>query len=197
LNINGKIDTLQKERLISLLQEHNGDFVGDYNDMQETHLNICIDHIYIKDESYPIQQPQHRMNPIQRETVKDELQKLLNVGFIYVIFHSQWVSPLVIFHKRNGKWNICVDYQELKKSTVKDYFPLPFIDQVLDTLAEKKYYFSLMGLTVTIKYAFPLRIKMENISPSHGGTLFINSYLLVFEMHPPLFIRIFLEYFLT
>jgi hypothetical protein len=54
-----------------------------------------------------------------------------------------------------------------------------------------------MGLAVAIKYAFPLRIKTEKISPSHGGTLFMNSYLLVFEMHPPLFIRIFLEYFLT
>jgi len=44
------------------------------------------------------------MNPALREIVKDELQKLLNVNFIYPISHSQWVSSLVITTNKNGKW---------------------------------------------------------------------------------------------
>lgn len=43
----------------------------------------------------------------------------------------------MIVPKKNGKWQVCVDYIELNKATLKDYFPLPFIDQVLDTLAGK------------------------------------------------------------
>jgi hypothetical protein len=43
------------------------------------------------------------------------------------------------------KWRICVDFWELNKSTLKDYFPLPFIDQVLDTLSRKKYFSFLYG----------------------------------------------------
>jgi hypothetical protein len=51
-----------------------------------------------------------------------------------------WVSPLVVVpNKVTGKWRICVDFRELNKVTPRDYFPLPFIDQVLDTLSEKKY----------------------------------------------------------
>ena len=76
-----------------------------------------------------------------REIVKEELQQLLKVGFIYPIFDSQWVSPLVVVPKKNGKWRICVDYRELNKETLKAYFPLHFIDQVLDTLARKKFFF--------------------------------------------------------
>jgi hypothetical protein len=44
----------------------------------------------------------------------------------------------VIVPKKNGKWRICVDYRELHKATQKDHFPLPFIDQVVDTMAENK-----------------------------------------------------------
>ena len=78
------------------------------------------------------------MNPALREIVNDELQKLLNVGFIYPILDSQWVSPLDIVPKKNDKRRVCVDYRELNKATLKDHFPLLFIDKVLDTLAGKK-----------------------------------------------------------
>ena len=75
------------------------------------------------------------------------LQKLLNINFIYPISDSKWVSPLVVVPKKNGKWRIYVDYWELNKATLKDYFPLPFIDQVLDTLAGKKYFSFLDGFS--------------------------------------------------
>ena len=42
------------------------------------------------------------MNPSMKEIVKSELQKLLNVGFIYPISDSQWVSPLVVVPKKMG-----------------------------------------------------------------------------------------------
>lgn len=46
----------------------------------------------------------------------------------------------MVVPKKNGKWKICVDYRELYKSTQKDDFPLPFVEQVLDTLVGKKYF---------------------------------------------------------
>ena len=87
------------------------------------------------------------MNPALRDIVKEELQKLLNVNFIYPISDSRWVSPLVVVPKKNCKWQICVDYRELKKATLKDYFPLPFINQVVDTLSGKKYFSFLDGFS--------------------------------------------------
>ena len=96
--------------------------------MKGISLDLCTHHIYIKDDSHPVCQPQRRMNPLMKDVVKEELQKLLNVNFIYPISDSQWVSPLVIVPKKNGKWWIYVDYRELNKATQKDHFPLPFID---------------------------------------------------------------------
>ena len=50
----------------------------------------------------PICQSQRRMNPNLREILKEELQKLLNAGFIYPISDSEWVFPLVIVPKKTG-----------------------------------------------------------------------------------------------
>ena len=79
--------------------------------------------------------------------MKEELQKLLDVNFINPIYDRKWVSPLVVAPKKENKWRICVDYRELNKATLKDHFPLPFINQVLDTLASKNYFSFLDGFS--------------------------------------------------
>ena len=86
------------------------------------------------------------MIPSLKYIVKEELQKLLNVRFIYPISDSKWVSPLVaIPNKTLGKWIICVDFRGLNKATLKYYFPLLFIDQVLDKLSGKQHFSFLDG----------------------------------------------------
>ena len=52
---------------------------------------------------------------------------------------------MVVIPKNNGKWRIYVDYRELNKATRKDHFPLPFIDQVLDTFVGKRFFSFLDG----------------------------------------------------
>ena len=87
------------------------------------------------------------MNPNLRDIVKEEIQKLLESKFIYPISDSEWVSPLLIVPKKIGKWRVCVDYRELNKATQKDHIPLPFIDQVLDTLSGKNFFSFLDGFS--------------------------------------------------
>jgi hypothetical protein len=79
--------------------------------------------------------------------VKEELKKLLNSNFIYPISDSKWVSPHVIGPKKNGKCTISVDFKELNKETLRDYFLLPFIHKVLNTLSGKQYFSFLDGFS--------------------------------------------------
>lgn len=79
--------------------------------------------------------PQIRMNRYLMEIVKEELQNLLDVRFIYPISNTEWVSPLIIVPKKNEKWGIFVDYRELNKAIKKVHFPFPFTDLVLDGIA--------------------------------------------------------------
>jgi hypothetical protein len=104
LNINSNLEKYQEERIIQLLQKYSKAFSWDYTDMQGIHPDTCTHHIYIEENVKPVRQPQRRMNPMLKEIVKEELQKLLKVDFIYPISDSQWVSPLVVVPKKNGKW---------------------------------------------------------------------------------------------
>jgi hypothetical protein len=147
LNINANLDEQQKQNLIQVLSKYQQAFAWEYSDMKGIDPQLCTHHIYIEKDARPIRQPQRRLNPHLRDIVKEELQNMLDVDFIYPISDSRWVSPLVIVPKKNGKWRICVDYRELNKATQKDHFPLPFIDQVLDTLEGKKLFSFLDGFS--------------------------------------------------
>ena len=61
--------------------------------------------------------------------------KLLKVGFTCLVETIEWVSPIVVDPKRDGRWRICVDFKPLNATTKKDPYSLPFIDQILNSLA--------------------------------------------------------------
>jgi hypothetical protein len=117
LNINIHLSFVGTGHLMKLLIEHKEAFSWDYMDMKGISSKLCTHHIYIKEECQPIFQTQMRMNPNIKYIVKEELQKLLNAGFIYPISNNKCVSPLVIMPKNNGKLRVCVDYRVLDKAT--------------------------------------------------------------------------------
>ena len=138
---------INKIKYLRFLKKQAEAFAWEYTDMKGIHPDTCIHHIYMDPNIPPVRQLHRKMNPTLNEVVKEELQKLLTAGFIYRIFDTKWVSPLVVVpNKVIGKWCICVDFRELNKATLKDYFHFPFIDQVLDTLSGKRYFSFLNGL---------------------------------------------------
>ncbi|GJS57035.1 reverse transcriptase domain-containing protein [Tanacetum coccineum] len=96
--------------------------------------------------------------------VKAEIVKILDVGLIYAISNSPWVSLIHVVPKKgvtvvtnednepvptrtvNG-WRVCINYRKLNDATRKDHFPLPFIDQMLERLSGNEYYSFLDGFS--------------------------------------------------
>ncbi|XP_024007899.1 uncharacterized protein LOC112083910 [Eutrema salsugineum] len=97
------------------------------------------------------------------EVVKKEIMKLLEAGIIFPITDSTWVSPVHVVPRKGGVivikndkdemiatrtvtgHRMCIDYRKLNAATRKDHFPLPFIDQMLERLANHEYYCFLDG----------------------------------------------------
>ena len=72
------------------------------------------------------------MHPQVALLVKDELKKLLDVGFIRPIHYAEWISNIVPVSKHSGGIWICIDFHDLNKAYPKDDFPLPNIDIIVD-----------------------------------------------------------------
>ena len=64
---------------------------------------------------------------------EEALAKLLAARFIREVFHSDWLANPVLVKKKTRKWRMCVDYTGLNKACLKDHFPLPRIDQIVDS----------------------------------------------------------------
>ena len=83
--------------------------------------------------SKPTKQRLHRFNDERRRAIGKEIAKLLVARFIRDVFHSDWLANPVHVKKKTEKWRMCVDYTGLNKSCPKDHFPLPRIDQIIDS----------------------------------------------------------------
>lgn len=55
--------------------------------------------------------------------------------FIIRVTTTEWVFLITIVPKKNKHWKVCINYKVLNKVMKKDRFPLPFIDELLDTIA--------------------------------------------------------------
>ena len=52
--------------------------------------------------------------------------------------YPKWLANVVLVKKANGKWRMCVDFTDLNRACPKDSFPLPRIDQLVDSTTRHK-----------------------------------------------------------
>ena len=83
--------------------------------------------------SKPAKQCLRRFDDERRRAIGEEITKLLIAGFIREVFHSDWLANPVLVRKKTGKWRMCVNYTGLNKACPKYHFPLPRIDQIIDS----------------------------------------------------------------
>ena len=68
----------------------------------------------------------------------EDVDKVLAIGFIREVFYPNWLANVVMVKKANGKWRMCIDFTGLNKACWKDSFPLPRIDQLVDSTTRHK-----------------------------------------------------------
>ena len=80
----------------------------------------------------PIKQKLRRIKPEWTLKIKEEVEKLYNAGFLRAVNYPKWLANVVPVPKMDGKVKMCAEFKDLNKFSPKDYFPLPYIDILVD-----------------------------------------------------------------
>src|SRR3954466_1707421 len=107
----------------------------------------------------PPSRPTYRLLYVEMNELKKQLSDLLEKGFIRPSI-SPFGAPVLFVYKKEGSLRLCVDYCALNKITIKNRYPLPRIEELMDRLAGAKY-FSKIDL---YSGYHQIRIKEEDIS---------------------------------
>jgi hypothetical protein len=99
-----------------------------------------IDHaIELVPGSEPPSRPTYRLSFVEMDELKKQLADLLAKGFIRPST-SPFGAPVLFVHKKEGSLRLCVDYRALNKITIKNRYPLPRIEELMDRLAGARYF---------------------------------------------------------
>jgi hypothetical protein len=124
-----------KSQLLTLLDKYQDVFAWTPYEAPGVDLEFVCHELNVSPEYKPVIQKARRTSPQHAEAVREEVERLLKIEAIREVLYPQWLSNTVVVKKKNGKWRVCVDFTDLNKACPKDPFPLPKIDQLVDSTA--------------------------------------------------------------
>ncbi|MCO5604138.1 hypothetical protein L7F22_058298 [Adiantum nelumboides] len=128
----------EEEDYINMFQRYPHFFITDYSMIKG--VDVIQHHSDLKLDAKAVAQKLRRLGVVQQEALLFEVNRVLKADFIYPETNSEWISPVVVTRKKNGKWRVCVDYKPLNATTKRDHFSLPSQDEILNEVAEHECY---------------------------------------------------------
>ena len=133
------LERTQKCKLKETLVDYQDVFALNDEDMGFTD---AVEHNIDIDGSKPIKQRMRMLPQNMAEEADKQVDDMLKRGVIEKS-NSPWASGVVLVKKKDGSFRFCVDYRALNNVTVKDAYPLPKIDETLDSLTGAKWFSTL------------------------------------------------------
>ena len=120
-----------REKILSMLSKHPDMWrPGQLGETKATEQRIEL-----APGTTPIRQAPYRQSHRGRDVQAEEIKKMLEAGVIEPAT-SEWASPVVLVPKKDGSLRFCIDYRILNAKTVADAYPLPCMDDCLDSLGD-------------------------------------------------------------
>lgn len=96
---------------------------------------MAIHSLNINPNAKPVKQKRRHFGVEKDRIIEKVVRKLLEAGHICRIRYPTWLSNAVLVKKTEDKWRMCIDFRDLNKACPKDHYPLPRIDQLVDSTA--------------------------------------------------------------
>jgi hypothetical protein len=134
--INQNLEADYKVELIALLKEYVDCFAWNYTEMPGLSRELVEHRLPIKDGFKPYKQHPCRFNSTIYDQVIEEVNRLLQAGFIQSCRYAEWVSNIVLVEKKDSrKIRVCIDFRDLNRATPKDDYPMPIADMLINDVS--------------------------------------------------------------
>ena len=130
-----ELDPDVKRDISKVLTQHSDSFASEAIEIIGVDPQVASNSLNILLGSKPVVQKKRKFAYKRQNLIAEETKKLLDAGFIREVSHPEWLANVVLVKKANGKYRMCVDYTDLNKACPKDSYPLPTIDQLVDSTA--------------------------------------------------------------
>ena len=130
--VGSELPPQKKEELIGFLRKNAEVFMWDTYEAPEVDPSFIYHHLNVNPSVTPKKQPPQRPSKEHANTIRDEVMKLKKAGAIKEVFYPEWLANTVVVKKKSRKWRVCVDFTDLNKTCLKDQFPMPRIDQLVE-----------------------------------------------------------------
>ena len=129
----------ERDALFAMLMSYEDVFATNSSDLGHTTI---IQYSIHTGSALPIRQPPRRIPPHLREKTKELIDDMMKRGVIQKST-SPWSSPVVLVKKKDNSVRFCVDYRKINSITRRDAYPLPRVDDTLDTLGGSEWFTTL------------------------------------------------------
>jgi len=121
----------QKLKYVELFKEFQDVFAWSYEDLKFYDTSVIQHTIPLKENQKPFKKKLRGVNPVLLALIEKEIKRMYEVGIIVPIRFSEWMSNLVPTRKKTGEIRLCVDLRNVNKVSLKDHYPLPKMDHIL------------------------------------------------------------------
>ena len=132
------LDSHLKGKIMEFLKQNADIFAWTHKDMPGIDNKVIEHRLNVNPTRKQVQQKQRVFAHKRNKAVVEEVEKLLTAGFIREVYYPEWLANVVMVKKSNVKWRMCVDFTDLNRACPKDSFPLPMIDQLVDSTTDHK-----------------------------------------------------------
>ncbi|GAU32556.1 hypothetical protein TSUD_218140 [Trifolium subterraneum] len=132
LKIGKDVPDLARKQLVACLKDNADLFAWSASEMSGLDPNIACHQLTVDEVASAVVQRRRRQSPEKMEAAEKAVKDLLETNFISEAKYTTWLLNVVLVKKSNGKWRMCVDYTDLNRACLKDAYPLPCIDRLVD-----------------------------------------------------------------
>ncbi|XP_071913979.1 uncharacterized protein [Coffea arabica] len=127
------LDELTRSSLESLLEEYAEIFASSADDISGIPTELAAHRLHVDPNVQLVKQKKRNFAPERKKVVKSEVSKLLEAKIVKEVYYPTWLANPVLVKKEERAWRMCVDFTDLNKACPKDCYPLPRIDQLVDS----------------------------------------------------------------